>query len=297
MIDHHERYSQGLKTDLGGRHEVNRDTVMVDDGCQSINCSQDTIEDSNSRSAMAGIPVPQSHTIPPFVPFSPSPPPAPRFSTSMSVRPFKERSRVETQIPVHIDMRPLPPHVKKLHLQPHTITKMKQVAKPPVEKNPEMVELHAMLVSTTAMNDPSKRGRAFARAAGPQPFYLSKRRPSSDDPELLDSDELKPSNGGPVRLCKGCIERERKRASRKKTRNEEEEEMWEGDASHRAIIFNNSEIIDRLGTALPKNGGKSRSTKAPDDERQPSAEDVFHTELTMRITCYCRHQEEKLGFR
>ena len=49
-----------------------------------------------------------------------------------------------------------------------------------------------------------------------------------NDSKNLDDAE-KPANGGEVRICSNCIQRERKRAGRKKTKREEEQQQQSGD--------------------------------------------------------------------
>ena len=84
-----------------------------------------------------------------------------------------------------------------------------------------------------------------------------------------------------VVTCLGCIQRERKRSQRRKenkqqqqNNDEAEDEKTEYDQSlaideERVLLFNCSEVVDF------------------------SAGDTI---LPTRITCYCRHHNEKLGF-
>ena len=143
------------------------------------------------------------------MPFA-SPPPAAglAFHPSLYVHPLPSKSRVETQIPVKLTLYPPLYGIARLHLQTYTISKSKLVAKPAPEKSPDMLELHAMLVCTSAMQDMTKRGRAFARAAGFLPTAKNDaRRLSSGDAIASEDDENRPVNGGPVNICMVCIER------------------------------------------------------------------------------------------
>ncbi len=225
------------------------------------------------------------------MPFA-SPPPIPGQIKypRLLVDKLPQKSRVETQIPVKLTLAPVPQGVTKLHLQPYTLSKAKLVAKPPPEKAPEMLELHAMLVCTSAMHDEMKRARAFARAAGPQPIVPRKtRRSSSDDSTSPEDDEKKPINGGPVHICGGCIERERKRAGRKKLKNPEEEQEWTKDEAKRTVVFNTHEVKDWVKPVRPHNeDGNLQGFRHSDND--------VEIDIPMRIACYCRHQEEKVGF-
>ncbi|MCJ1357590.1 MAG: hypothetical protein MMC33_007586 [Icmadophila ericetorum] len=218
--------------------------------------------------------------------------PSAKVMPCLIVHPTPHKSRVETQIPIKLTLYPIPSGVTKLHLPPHTISKPKLMAKPPPEKSPDMLELHTSLVCTSAMQDPIKLSRAFARAANSTPgVKTGARRASSGDTSLSDTDdENKPLNGGEVSICSGCINRERKRAARKKAKKPEEEELWAKDESERIIVFNCSEIKEWHPPTAPEqqNGVDQREIFVPEGASQ--------IDVPMRIACYCRHQNEKLGF-
>ena len=227
---------------------------------------------------------------------SPAPVSGPAYPPMLHVHSLPPKSRVETQIPVKLTLHPVPPGISKIHLQTHTISKSKLVAKPTPEKSPDMLELHAMLVCTSAMQDPTKRGRAFTQAA----TLLSNekresRRSSSGDTTSSDDDEDKPSNGGPVHICLGCIERERKRAARKKTKNVEEEQLWQKDEAKRTIVFNTQEVKEWQEPSPPKIGENTQNPATYGQNAQ-FPETAVQVDIPMRIACYCRHQEEKIGF-
>ncbi|KAL1969347.1 hypothetical protein VTN77DRAFT_9540 [Rasamsonia byssochlamydoides] len=206
----------------------------------------------------------------------------------LTVHPTSLKSRVETQIPIRLTLFPLPAGVKKLRLPSHTISKPKFLAKPDLERSPEMLELHTSLVCTSAMQDQAKLNKAFARARG----ETRRRRPSADAgaEEGSQDEEEKPLDGGEVKICSGCIQRERKRASRKKQRKPDEDELFQKDEEKRVIVFNTNQIKDWVEP--PKNSppGMSESTVS----FVPRG--AMQVELPMRIACYCRHQNEKLGF-
>lgn len=160
-----------------------------------------------------------------------------------------------------------------------------------------MLELESMLVCTSAMVDPAKQRRAFARAAGIRLEYNENgRRSSSGDGTSVEDDEDKPENGGPVNICMGCIERERKRAARKKTKNVEEEELWQKDEAKRTIVFNCSEVKEWQQPSQPKVADGDDGAAGNYGGLSSFPEGAMQVDLPMRIACYCRHQEEKIGF-
>ncbi|KAI2634239.1 hypothetical protein GGS26DRAFT_38896 [Hypomontagnella submonticulosa] len=227
---------------------------------------------------------PQGHALPTYSPqMSLTQAPRPR----LVVQPTPLKSRVETQIPIKLTIHHLPPGIKRLHLPTHTISKPKLLAKPVAVRSPDMLELYTMLVCTSAMQDPAKLQRAYRRAATARHDFADPKR-SNDGGE---DDEHKPQNGGEVRICTGCITRERKRAGRKKHKKPEEEELWNRYEHQRVIVFNTQEVkewqavtphmADPTGAGLP-------DLSVPDGTVQVDA--------PMRIACYCRHHGEKMGF-
>ncbi|KAJ6013717.1 hypothetical protein N7540_008308 [Penicillium herquei] len=193
----------------------------------------------------------------------------------LTVHPTSLKSRVETQIPIRLTLSPLPTGVKKLRLPSHTISKLKFLAPPSTEPTPDTYQLFTSLVCTSAMQDRDKLKRAFARTRGERQGVTGLK-------------EEQPLEGGDVVICSGCIQRERKRASRKKQRKPEEDELFQKDEEKRVIVFNTSEIKE--WTEPPKNAstGYNEMPVVPPGSMQ--------VELPMRIACYCRHQNEKLGF-
>ena len=230
------------------------------------------------------------------LPFAtPTPASVPPHHPQLYIAPLPLKSRVETQIPIKMTLYPPPPGISKLHLQTHTISKPKLQAKPPPDKSPDMLELHAILVCTSAMQDPVKRARAFAKASEfPYNVKHEKSRSSSGDTTTPEDDENKPLNGGPVQICQGCIERERKRANRKKTKNVPEEQSWREDESKRIIVFNTQEVREWRHPSRSRIGHLPRANSPLDGHMFP--ENALQLEIPMRIACYCRHQEEKAGF-
>ncbi|KAM0251331.1 hypothetical protein ACHAQJ_008226 [Trichoderma viride] len=196
----------------------------------------------------------------------------------LKIHPTPLKSRVETQIPIKMALNPLPPGITKLHLPPHTISKPKLMAKPAAQRSPDTLELFVSLVCTSAMDQPEAKKRALERAATNPQGYL---------PDL-DDDENSPQHGGEVRICAGCITRERKRAARKKVKKPEEDRLWSQDEERRVVVFNTSEVKDwqPINGILDTNG-------RPEPNRHARAMQV---DAPMRIACYCRHHNEKMGF-
>lgn len=204
----------------------------------------------------------------------------------LTVYPTSLKSRVETQIPIRMTLSHLPTGVTKLRLPTHTVSKPKFLARPEVDRNPEILELLVSLVCTSAMQDNVRLDRAFARARGEELGPLGRPSPASSTGShgSMDDDD-KPLNGGEVRICSGCVQRERKRASRKKQKKPDEEEQFQRDEEKRIVVFNTNEIKEWV----------EPSRDAPNGSASPPPGAV-QVELPMRIACYCRHQNEKLGF-
>ncbi|EXJ93325.1 hypothetical protein A1O1_01717 [Capronia coronata CBS 617.96] len=211
----------------------------------------------------------------------------------LTVHPTSLKSRVETQIPIKLTLSSLPAGAKKLRLPKYTISKPKFLAKPDPDRSAEILELYTSLVCTSAIQDPAKLQRAWARARGQDVPPCNGPSPaSSTESSSSKDDEDNPLNGGEVRICTGCIQRERKRASRKKQKKPEEEELFQKDEERRVVVFNTNELKDWVEVPRDTDGlpvaGEGQNINPP-----PGAMQV---ELPMRIACYCRHQNEKLGF-
>ena len=242
------------------------------------------------------------------IPYSPPTEAQQPYKTStLTIHPTTQKSRVETQILVHLTLFPLPPAVRKLHIPAHTLARPKQIAKIPPTRSPDMLELNVELVCTSAMQDPAKRAQALTRAAcvpERERNEESRRLDSGVIPPYQADDPEKPSNGGCVLICDGCMKREMKRASRKKSKNDEEEALWLPHSGKRIIIFNSPEVATWEDPSAIKVDPKKKckSSKSLNDEVLTKVNESerplrpMHVSLQMRIGCYCRHQEEKIGF-
>ena len=210
------------------------------------------------------------------------------------IDPTTRKSRVETQIPIKLTLSPLPEGVTKLHLPTHTIAKAKMLAKE-VKNAPDTLELHVMLVCASAMKNEAAKQRAFRLASGAEP-RVKKENPSSNrsSPQQgdVDDDPDKPLNGGEVRICKNCINREAKRAARKKIKSPDDESHWRQYENDRVVVFNTHEYKDWK----PWEQTKPENVMDSPDQQQSMPEGSMMVEVPMRIACYCRHQGEKDGF-
>lgn len=200
-----------------------------------------------------------------------------------------EKSRVETQIPIVLVMDHLPPGIKRLHLPTHAVAKYKLIAKPTPEPASDMLELHTSVVCTSAVLKQHQLDAAKERAENASRTIRSKPTiPSGDSGE----DVLKPQDGGEVYICNGCISRERKRSARKKNiKRQDDEELWKEDEKYRVLVFNTHEIQDWMPPKSPID--ESGQLQSVDGRR----DGVWWIKAPMRITCYCRHHTEKMGFR
>ncbi|CAK3804923.1 unnamed protein product [Lecanosticta acicola] len=216
----------------------------------------------------------------------------------LHIAPISTKSRVETQINVVMTMEKPPPGIEQLHLPLHTIAKSKLLAKEEYEKA-KVLELHTMLVCTSAMHNPQMREKAHQRAAAANNEEIQQRaelaRETGDeeknDPKNVEEAD-KPANGGEVRICNNCIQRERKRAGRKKTKREEEQAHWERFETERVVVFNSNEYLP----FKPIEPGQQSQRDGHDNDPYVPPEGAIQVAAAMRIACYCRHQSEKEGF-
>ncbi|KAL8705032.1 MAG: hypothetical protein Q9201_001839 [Fulgogasparrea decipioides] len=239
---------------------------------------------------------------------------------NLTIHPIADKTRVETQVPVTMTLYPIPPGITKLHLPMRTLAMSKWMAKPPPSKSPDMLELDVMPVCASAMKKRDRQLQAFALARGegfsPQAQNQMQRLSSEGRDNVRDSlERLDPMDGGPISVCDSCMNRERKRVNRKIEKKEpsEEEIRWKQSEKERIVVFNDSEIQDwkpygssnfndkkikggRRGKMKGDAGEEiSTPTSAP-ELNVPNPEDAKQIRLSMRITCYCRHQGESEGF-
>lgn len=197
----------------------------------------------------------------------------------------KTKTRAETQIKTLVTLDPLPANYQWVRFPRHTLSKSKQLASDEEieanEKRDGAARLQLTLVLATSVEKPEGMERAFRRARGDEP---TPRRPRGVAiPEIDKADDTHPQNGGAVIICEGCKEREAKRYNRKKKRNADEEDEWNSYEDDRIIMINEKEF---------------KRWQDMDNSPEYTLE-AKKVEFAMRITCYCRHQEEKspVGYR
>lgn len=210
----------------------------------------------------------------------PHDPPPPR----VTIQADKHKTRAETQIKTTIIMDPLPHQFLWVRFPRRTLSKSKQLASAEdVAQNEEgnrTLRIETTLICASAIVSPEDMARALRRARGDEPMPIRPR--GTQVSEIEKEDAAHPQNGGAVVICEGCKERERKRYDRKKKRNQDEENEWLNYEDERIIMINEKEF-KRWQDVEPDHQNGSRAMKV---------------EFAMRITCYCRHQEEKtpLGY-
>ncbi|KAK3704065.1 SPT3 Dosage dependent suppressor of Ty-induced promoter mutations-like protein [Vermiconidia calcicola] len=218
----------------------------------------------------------------------------------LHIAPISAKSRVETQINVVMTLEKPPPGADHLHLPLHTIAKSKLLAKEDYDKS-RVLELHTMLVCTSAMHNPAFKEKALKRAAAQNNDEIQRKaeqlRDSGED-EKNDTknvdDEDRPANGGEVKICNNCIQRERKRAGRKKLKREEEQQHWERYETERVIVFNSNEFLPFKPFEHLQQPQRDGGMVVEEPYYPP--EGAISVAAQMRIACYCRHQSEKEGF-
>jgi hypothetical protein len=218
----------------------------------------------------------------------------------LHIAPISTKSRVETQINIIMTLERPPPGIEHLHLPLHTIAKSKLLAKEDYDQS-KVLELHTMLVCSSAMHNATFKEKALKRAAAQNNIEIQKRaeqqRESGDDEKNdmknLDEED-KPANGGEVRICSNCIQRERKRAGRKKLKKEEEQQHWERYETERVVVFNSNEYLPFKPFDPSQQPQRDSGMNAEEPYRAPEA--AISVAAAMRIACYCRHQSEKEGF-
>jgi hypothetical protein len=196
----------------------------------------------------------------------------------------KNKNRAETQIKTTVTMDPLASHFQWIRFPRQNLAKPKQMASTEEveanEKNNSTARLQLTLVLATAVEKPEGLERAFRRARGEEPTPRRPRGVAITD--IAKDDRCHPQNGGAVIICEGCKEREAKRFNRKKKREADDEKEWSNYEDDRIIMINEKEF-----------------KRWQDNENPDHSMNAKKVEFVMRITCYCRHQEDKspVGYR
>ncbi|KAI4699281.1 hypothetical protein J4E81_005175 [Alternaria sp. BMP 2799] len=196
----------------------------------------------------------------------------------------KNKNRAETQIKTTVTMDPLASHIQWIRFPRQNLAKPKQMASTEEveanEKNNSTARLQLTLVLATAVEKPEGLERAFRRARGEEPTPRRPRGVAITD--IAKDDRCHPQNGGAVIICEGCKEREAKRFNRKKKREADDEKEWSNYEDDRIIMINEKEF-----------------KRWQDNDNSDFTMNAKKVEFVMRITCYCRHQEDKspVGYR
>jgi len=226
---------------------------------------------------------------------------APRSGRSpLHIAPISTKSRVETQINVVMTLEKPPPFAEHLHLPLHTIAKSKLLTKEDYDPS-KVLELHTMLVCTSAMHNAGMKEKALTRAATQDNTDIQRKAELHRDGDAIknelkgdDDDDDRPANGGEVKICTNCLQRERKRAGRKKLKKEEEQQHWERYETERVVVFNSNEYLPFKPAEQMQHPRGESGTGAEEPYNPP--EGAIAVQAQMRIACYCRHQSEKEGF-
>ncbi|KAL8995207.1 MAG: hypothetical protein Q9169_004995 [Polycauliona sp. 2 TL-2023] len=236
----------------------------------------------------------------------------------LRIEPISIKTRVETQIPVKMTLNPLPLGITKLHLPARTMAKSKLIAKPRPSLSSDTLELDVMPVCASAMKKPNAWQQALALARGEDLSALLTQHkqpsPSQGPHERVNATtKIDAKDGGPISICDGCVNRERKRANRKIEKEESAEDiMWKQSEKDRIVIFNENEIMEwkpygtiDLQESAGKRGKSKKNVESGKDAQTPAFtpgpgmpcyQMAKQVRLQMRITCYCRHQGETEGF-
>ena len=95
-----------------------------------------------------------------------------------------------------------------------------------------------------------------------------------------------------------CIRRETKRIARKKLKNDEDEESWLEAQPKRIIVFNKAEIMDWQPWSSYHDDEETEEGNPRVSAGYPHFPDnAMQIRFPMRIQCYSRHHEEKLGYK
>lgn len=152
-------------------------------------------------------------------------------------------SRVETQIKLKLSISPAPSQYL-LHFPRDTIAKPKLTLKD--SEIPESIRPHMLFLDSFVVGS-----EATENMTNMQSFNV----------------------------CRKCMRRELKRASRRKS-NSDKSCGWSLDTMKRAIIFNCKEVVS-----------------FPQPSADPEGMAQRNMEVFSRVVCYCRHHQEPKGFR
>jgi hypothetical protein len=189
------------------------------------------------------------------------------------------KTRAETEFKVHLVLDIDGSNFDKIHFPRKAISKAKQLAgmeeKADVTGEVNVVRMDTYLVCASAMAYPLLFGQALRRARGEE--EEPQRDADVEVSALPRAHPGHPQNGGQVRICKRCQTREHNRVSRRKPGYVQTamEKVWHEYDHDRVIIINALEYTALQRPDIPGFGESAREVK-----------------FSMRIACYCRHQQE-----
>jgi len=207
-------------------------------------------------------------------------------------------TRVETALDIRLVFTEPPAGISKLRMHVDHLTKIKQLKDAYTPLTPDTLELHVTAFLHTAMKTANNRQMAMNKALTRESSRTS-----------AETNDYKPMEGSPMKICDGCVARERKRLCRSKRKPDETDE-WLFKASHCLLGFNSPTVVDwkspsskntaeqllrqRSSTETVDGGKKKKSEKKLP---MPSIQaGTVGADVQMRICCYCRHQHEVTGF-
>ena len=170
--------------------------------------------------------------------------PSSKLPYQLQVLDLPSYSRVETQIKLKLSVSPAPSQYL-LHFPRDTIAKPKLTLKD--SEIPESIQSHVLFLDSFVVG--------------------------SDATENM-------ANMQSFNVCRKCMRRELKRASRRKSNSADKSCGWSLDTMKRAIIFNCKEVVS-----------------FPQPSADPECMAQRNMEVFSRIVCYCRHHQESKGFR
>jgi len=210
------------------------------------------------------------------------------------------RTRVETQVVCRLELLNKHEDHKKLVLPIYTLSKPKMVEKDRPKPPEANLLLHTRVVCTTPLQNLQCKQKALRSAL--EDAQRKVRGESVDERKEWEEKNCLPQDGGEVKICEPCKGRERTRDNRKKKPTNDDEE-WLKYADDRVLIFNDKEFQDWMPPGKDKDqprtelaDHKTKSTKPREKPKLPPSL-YDHIDMPMRITCYCRHHTEKIGYK
>ncbi|KAK7515513.1 hypothetical protein IWZ03DRAFT_205361 [Phyllosticta citriasiana] len=177
-----------------------------------------------------------------------------QFPSRLDFNADKLTSRPETTIAVTLTLRNAPVGIERVHLPRLLLAGARLYAKNPEERPLQTLEMETMLVRADDVKDLNAKIQTLNRAAN-------------------GGDRGAPA----AEICYRCVERERKRANRCKSKSEAAAD-WESFIPERATILTKPEYSDW------------------EHDRDPHGQRTRLLRMPVRIPCYCRHHNTTKGF-